>query len=162
MAKSRDRRRAEALSSALGDGLRKEAPRGENPSRHSHRSSETSDRGEAQIDRWKPLRGAESVHFSRVCGESVLGRTDSHFRCPKGAGTRRRGDRSVRGRLDSRTNERTQSSRSSAESKIVSLAEKNADEEGRVESPKRVERRENAPCTECATAARNRRVRRAR
>jgi len=75
---------------------------------------------------------------------------------------RRRGDRSVRGWLDSRTNERTQSSRSSAESKIVALAEENADEERRVESPKRVERRENAPCTECGNEARNRGVLRAR
>lgn len=126
-----------------------ETPRGENPSRQTLRSSETSDRVCAQRDRWKPLPGAEFVHFSRVNGESVLGRTYPHFRRSERSGNAQ-GRRQKRQRLARFKDERrTQTSRSSAESKIASLVEDNADEEKRVESPKRVERRENAPCTEC-------------
>lgn len=114
------------------------------------RSLETSDRVCAQGDRWKPLPGAEFVYFSRVNGESVLGRTDPHFRRSERSGNAQ-ARRQKRQRLARFKDERrTQTSRSSAESKIASLAEDNADEEKRVESPKRVERRENAPCTECA------------
>jgi len=146
----------------LGDGLRKESVRrrtrtvGDSERREpvsaNTRSSETGDRVCAQSDRWKPLRGAEFVHFSRVNGESVLGRTDPYFRRSERSGNAQ-ARRQKRQRLARFKDERrTQTSRSSAESKIASLAEDNADEEKRVESPKRVERRENAPCTECANA----------
>jgi len=99
----------------LGDGLRKESARqrvrtvGDSERREPVSAMPTKLGNErsryAQSDRRKPLPDAEIVHFSRVNDESVLGRTDPHFRFPKGAEARRRGDRSVRGWLDSRTNE---------------------------------------------------------